>query len=198
MSREWYIRTDKRHMEDTKTPVTPPLTPKEKWQKYKSAYIIYGVAVVFAVAMLIFALPHWFTPAATDYTLSIVTVSPLAEETLQSLQETAEKVGVDRDGDGVVTIEIREIVTSIDPSPVITSFQTGEYSLFAMEKSCYERYVKVYQAEGAELFSVLEEKTFDDAPYLWGLRALPDNASEKDNQNANAHLQLLKEILSLS
>lgn len=198
MSREWYIRTDKRHMEDTKVPVTAPLTPKEKWQKYKGKYIVYGVAVVFAAMMLIFALPQWFTPTDTDYTLSVVTAAPLSEEALQSLRETAEKLGQDRDGDGAITVQIREIMTDIDPTPVITSFQTGEYSFFVMEQPCYERYVKIYQADGMELFTFLEEQKINGMTYIWGIRALPKNASEKHVQSAKDHLALMQEILSLS
>jgi hypothetical protein len=52
MSREWYIRTDKRHIEKTAYTPSPSPSKQEVFRKNRGKYVAYAIFGVFAVRML--------------------------------------------------------------------------------------------------------------------------------------------------
>lgn len=212
MSREWYIRTDKRHIQNTFGDIdTTPLTPKEKWQKYKGKYILWGVEILVVIALLIFALPPLFRKNPPDYTVTVVVKNPVAAD--DHIPALLTPYAIDRDGDGEIEIAVRELavgdVTDGARNPaleaLIASFYTDQYTLFAMEPACYEQYVAAYTEEGYSLFQTLNvsavadgigslavtEKSETLPAFWWGVRALPD-----DTEDAAAHKTLLESFVT--
>lgn len=213
MSREWYIRTDKRHIQNTFGDIdTTPLTPKEKWQKYKGKYIFWGIEILVVIALLVVAVPPLFRKNPPDYTVTVVTKNPVnAEEHIAALLKP---YAIDRDGDGETEIAVRELAVELtadgfsrNPAleALLLSFYTDQYTLFAMEPACYEQYVAAYAEEDVSLFetlnaaavvngngSLLETDKNTHLPTLWwGVRALP--AAKDDAQtDAAAHKALLE------
>lgn len=216
MSREWYIRTDKRHIQNTFGEIdATPLTPKEKWQKYKGKYILWGVEILVVITVLALALPPLFRKNPPDYTVTVVTGQPvLAADHIPALLTP---YAVDRDGDGEVEIAVRELVVgnteknerNPDLELLLASFYTDQYTLFAMEPACYEQYVAAYTQEGASLFETLNVSTVADGngsllatdktenlpAFWWGVRALPD-AKNEAKENAKAHQTLLESLFT--
>ena len=214
MSREWYIRTDKRHIQDTFDDIdTTPLTPQEKWQKNKGKYILWGIEALIVVALLIFAVPPLLRKNPPDYTVTVVTQDPIPTAAEKHVPSLLAPHAVDRDGDGEVEIAVRTLTIgdteegARNPSLelLIASFYTDEFTLFAMTPEVYKAYVAAYTQEGASLFDTLHTTTVADSngtlfateknehlpAFWWGVRALP-NAKDDAKQNANAHKTLLE------
>lgn len=216
MSREWYIRTDKRHIQNTFTDIdTTPLTAKEKWQKNKAKYILWCVEILVVLALLIAALPPLLRKNPPDYTVTVVTANPIAAE--DHITALLTPYATDRDGDGEIEIAVRELAVEYTADGnrnsalevLIASFYTDEYTLFAMEPACYEQYVAAYTEEGTSLFETLNvatvvdgngglaesEKTENLPTLWWGVRVLPD-AKDAQAENAAAHKTLLERFMA--
>ncbi len=216
MSREWYIRTDKRKIQNTFGDIdVTPLTPKEKWQKNKGKYILWGVEILVIAALLAVTLPALFRKNTPDYTVTVVTASPIPTAAQTHIPALLKPYAVDRDGDGEVEIAVRTLAVGDtaagerNPSleVLIASFYTDEFTLFAMEPACYTRYIAAYTKEGTSLFCTLEaaaatdgsghllatEKSEHLPAFWWGVRALPA-ADEDAKANAAAHKTLLEQF----
>jgi len=213
MSREWYIRTDKRHIQSTFEDIdTRPLTPKEKWQKNKGKYILWGIEVLVVIALLVFALPPLFRKNPPDYTVTVVTVDPIPTAAETHIPALLKPHAADRDGDGEIEIEIRALAVGENNAggrnpaleTLISSFYTEEYTFFVMEPACYTQYVAAYTGDGSSLFSPVvggvaadgsgtlfsTEKTENLPAFYWGVRLLP-NAKGDALANLDAHQALL-------
>ncbi len=216
MSREWYIRTDKRNIQSSFGDIdVTPLTPKEKWQKNKGKYILWAVELVAVIAVLVFALPPLFRKNPPDYTVTVVTQNPIPTAAEQHIPPLLLPYAVDRDGDKEVEIAVRALavgdVAAGERNPaletLIASFYTDEYTLFAMEPDCYQKFVAAYTEEGSSLFEKIDVSATTDGsgtllatekseqlPALWwGVRALP-NAKDAAKENAAAHKALLEAL----
>ncbi len=216
MSREWYIRTDKRHIQNTFGDIdTTPLTPKEKWQKNKGKYLLWAFETVAVMAILIFALPPLFRKNPPDYTVTVVTKNPIPTAAEEHIPALLLPYAVDRDGDGeteiaVRTLAIGDVATgerNAALEALIASFYTDEYTLFAMEPACYTQFIAAYTEEGVSLFEKINATTTTDGSgtllatdktahlptFWWGVRALPD-AKDNAKTNAAAHKALLEEL----
>lgn len=209
MSRDWYIRTDKRQIQNTFGDIdATPLTPKEKWQKNYKKYILWMVEALVAVALLVIAFPVMFPRDTADYTVTLVTQTAVGETAQDALSAALAAHGTDRNGDGEVQVKVRALTIAaaedgarnVALEQLITSFKTDEYTLFAMEPAMYARYIAAYAAEDASLFEPLsiaetglweQPKTEQLPALLWGVRTLPEaNAAQQ------AHLQLLQEYVA--
>lgn len=214
MSREWYIRTDKRHIQSTFGDIdTRPLTPKEKWQKNKGKYILWGVEILVVIALLAVTLPALFRNNTPDYTVTVVTVDPIPTAAETHIPALLKPHAVDRDGDGEIEIEIRTLAVGKNNAggrnpaleTLISSFYTEEYTFFVMEPTCYTQYVAAYTQDGTSLFSPVAggvatdgsgtllstEKTENLPAFYWGVRLLP-NAKGDALDSLNAHKTLLE------
>lgn len=197
MSREWYIRTDKRHIEKTAYTPSPSPSKQEVFRKNRGKYVAYAIFGVFAVLCLIFAFPVLFEKDNPDYTVTLVTAAPASETLVAELEQTVKANGKDLNGDGEVSVAIRQISTNNDPAILINTFQTGEYSFLVMERPSYERFVAPYTAEGVDLFQhQLTEKPLSDTVFLWGVRSMPEKASAAQKQAAEQNARLLDAILA--
>ncbi len=212
MSREWYIRTDKRNIQDTFGDIdTTEPTFKEKWRRNYKKYILWMVEAAVVIALLIVAVPVMFPKDTADYTLTLVTQTTLSEPTQQALCDALKAHGVDQNSDGEIQITVRTLTVGaaeagqrdLPLEQLITSFKTDEYVLFAIEPSVYTRYVQAYTADGVSLFEPLgdgisstyenlwnSEKTASLPSLLWGVRTLPEATDPQQ-----AHLQLLKKYI---
>ncbi len=216
MSREWYIRTDTRHIQNSFGEIdTTPLTPKEKWQKNKGKYILWAVELLAVAAILVFALPPLFRKNPPDYTVTVVTQNPIPTAAEEHIPALLSPHALDRDGDGEVEIAVRALAVgdtaagARNPAleTLIASFYTDEYTLFAMEPACYNKFVAAYTEEGTSLFEKLTVAAVTDGsgtllatdktehlPALWwGVRALPEG-KEAAKENAVAHKALLEKL----
>ncbi len=208
MSREWYIRTDTRHIQDTFGDIdTTPLTLAEKWRQNRKKIIIGTLGAMLGILLFVFTFPFLFPKNTADYTVTIATQTTLSAKAQTALQEALSACGEDRNGDGKVEIVVRALAVglaedgerNIPLEQLIITFQNDAYTLLAMESSVYERYVLAYTAEDAVLFAPLssgetlfaQDKTADCPALLWGVRALP-----VENENATAHLALLKQYIN--
>lgn len=215
MSREWYIRTDKRHIQNSFGDIdTTPLTPKEKWQKNKGKYILWAIEILAVAAILVFALPPLFRKNPPDYTVTVVTENPIPTAAEEHIPALLSPYALDRDGDGEVEIAVRTLAVGDtdkgERNPaleaLITSFYTDEYVLFAMEPDCCQKFVAAYTQEGTSLFEKLDvaaaidggcllatEKSEHLPAFWWGVRALPE-AKDAAKENAIAHKTLLEAL----
>lgn len=214
MSREWYIRTDKRNIQSTFGNIdTRELTAKEKWQKNKGKYILWAIEIVVVIALLVLVLPGLFRKNAPDYTVTVVTQNPIPLAAETHIPALLRPYAVDRDGDGEVEIEIRTIAVgetnegAHNPAleTLISSFYNDAYTFFVMEPDVYDRYVAAYTEEDTSLFSPIKaevatdgsgtllptEKTEDLPAFYWGVRLLPEAKGEA-LENLNAHKTLLE------
>lgn len=209
MSREWYIRTDKRHIQDTFGDIDTTLpTFGDKWRENYKKYILWMVEAAVVLALLILAFPVMFPKNTADYTLTLVTESAVSDTAKQALCDALKAHGDDQNGDGKVQIEVRDLVVGaaeegqrdLPLEQLITSFRTDEYTLFAMQPTVYTRYIQAYAADNTALFVPLQdsipttvdnlwesEKTADMPSLFWGIRALPASTDAQ-----KAHLQLLE------
>ncbi len=216
MSREWYIRTDKRNIQSSFGDIdVTPLTPKEKWQKNKGKYILWCIEILVVVALLVVALPPLFKKNTPDYTVTVVTENPIPSAAEEHIPPLLTPYAVDRDGDGEVEIAVRALavgdVAAGERNPaletLIASFYTDEYTLFAMQPACYQKFVAAYTEEGTSLFeklnvaivtdgsgTLLATEKSEQLPALWwGVRAVPD-AKGAAKENAAAHKALLEAL----
>ena len=207
MSREWYIRTDKRPPEPEI--VVKPLSAKEKWRQNRKKYLFWIAEALVLIAVLAIALPSLLTKESFDYTVTLVTMRPTAEAARQELTAALAACGEDRDGDGRVTVEVRDLIlgdeiedANTQRERFITSFYSERYTLFAMESACYDRYLAPYIAADTPLFEPLPQPatgilsldgTRWQTPdgFLFGVRKTP-NADEKEQETQAAHLRLLQ------
>lgn len=208
MSRDWYIRTDKRHVEETFGEIdTTPLTLRERWKQRRKTYIFWMVEGLFVLVMLAILLPYLLKQNTPDYTLTLVTEYPLTAEAEASVTDALKPFAVDRNGDGQVEITVRALVPEQYASgrnsaleQFVSSFAADKYTFFIMQPECYERYLKTYTDEGVSLFEPIPGGTEDDLlafekteqlpALLYGVRALPQ-ARGKALENQQAHLELL-------
>ncbi len=207
MSKEWYIRTDKRHIQDTFGDIdATPLTLAEKWRLNRKKIIAGTLGAILGILLFIFAYPVLFPKDTADYTVTVATQNVLSAKAQTALQDALAVCGEDRNGDGKVEIAVRALAVglaedgerNIPLEQLILTFQNDAYTLLAMEPSVYERYVGAYTAEDAVLFVPLgsddnlfvQAKTDECPALLWGARALP-----VENDNAVAHLALLQQYI---
>lgn len=212
MSREWYIRTDKRHVEGTfGDSNTAPERFSDTLRRNYKKYILWAVEIAVVIALFVLAFPVMFPKNTADYTVTLVTQNAVSDKGYTQLLKALTASGVDRNGDGEVQIEVRKLVIASaeeglrNPAleQLITTLKTDEYSLLAMEPAVYSRYVKAYTAEGASLFEPLpfataenlweQPKTAQLPALLWGVRALPQ-AGDTAKQTQKAHLLLLQNL----
>lgn len=207
MSREWYIRTDKRQPEPEI--VIKPLSAKERWQKNRKKYLLLLIEAVALIAILAIALPAILKKESFDYTVTLVTTRPTAEAVREELAAALAACGEDLDGDGEVTVEVRDLILGTENDDAttererfITSFYSERYTLFAMESACYERYLAPYTAADISLFEPLPQPatgalspdgTRWQTPdgLLFGVRKIP-NATRQEQETQAAHLRLLE------
>lgn len=212
MSRDWYIRTDKRNIQDTFGDIeVTSLTFGEKWRKNYKKYILWMIEIAVLIALIVVALPVMFPKDTSDYTVTLLTASPLSEKAQNALCDALQANGEDRNGDGEVQVQVRALAVNTveegmrNPAleQLITTLKTDEYTLLAMEPEMYTRYVKAYTADGVSLFEPLDaasaayenlwqQRKTDLLPtLLWGVRVLPD-ATGDAKADQGAHLALLK------
>ncbi len=204
MSREWYIRTDTRHIQDTFGDIdATPLTLAEKWRQNRKKIITGTLGAILGILLFVFSFPVLFPKNTADYTVTVATQNLLSAKAQTALSDALAACGEDRNGDGKMEIEVRALAVglaeegkrNVPLEQLILTFQTDAYTLLAMEPSVYERYVKAYTDEDAVLFAPLgaddnlfvQAETEDCPALLWGVRALP-----AENDNAAAHLALLE------
>ncbi len=216
MSRDWYIQTDKRNVQDTFDEIDcTPLSFREKWQKYHKKYILWGIEAVAVILLLLAALPPLLRQDPPDYTVTILAENTIPEAGRQFLSERLSSLGEDRDGDGKVEVSVRAIAVGDAQSNandqrhiLLSSFLTPEYTLFAMEPGSYDRYVRAYAAEPTGMFVKLtapaEQLTEEGTLFVMrpGTESLPETLwvgvrilSEEDAAQA-AHTQLLQALIS--
>lgn len=218
MSRNWYIQTDQRNIQKTFDDIdVTPLSFREKWQKHRKKYILWAIEAAAVIGLLVLGLPGMLPRNTTDYTVTLVTETAIGESGQQALASALAAVGEDLDGNGKVEVTVRALAVgdALDNAPeqrhvLFSSFFTREYTLFAMEKSCYERYVAAYEAQDRPLFvplpdtagALMAEGTLwpadrlsSDLPksLLFGVRAL----AEEDTLQ-QAHLALLQALIRAS
>ena len=213
MSREWYIRTDTRNVEETFDEIdTAPRGWRERWKEHRKKYIFWMVEGLLVVVMLAILLPYLLRQDTPDYTLTLVTESPLTEEAEGVLTDALAVYGEDRDGDGKVEIAVRPLVPEQHATgrnsaleQFITSFTRDDYTFFAMQPDCYTRYLQNYVADGVSLFEAIPngsdtyenllttDKTDKTPALLYGVRALPQ-ARGKALEDQQAHLELLRKF----
>ncbi len=213
MSRDWYIKTDTRNIQETFADMdAKPLTFKEKWQQNKKKYILWAVEIAALLGVMIAILPSLLVHNAPDYTLTLVTDTGISDETERSLKSALTALAKDRDEDGEIEVEIRQLVLNEDvkdgkrhsaAEQLTVSFCTPQYTFFAMQPSCYQRHIGGYAEE--ELFRPIHtDRPLNDsgtllmteanakAPtLLWGVRAL-EAGEEKWETAAKDHLALLE------
>lgn len=216
MSRDWYIKTDTRNIQETFADMdAKPLTFKEKWQKHKKKYILWAVEIAALVGVMIAILPSLLVHNAPDYTLTLVTDTGFSGETEQSLKAALTALAKDRDEDGEIEVEIRQLVLNEDvkdgkrhsaAEQLTVSFCTPQYTFFAIQPSCYQRHIGGYAEE--ELFRpihtdrplngsgtmLLTEATDKTPPLLWCVRDLAD-VDEQWETAAQDHLALLEAFI---
>lgn len=213
MSREWYIKTDKRHVDRTFGDIdTTPMSFSERLRSNYKKYILWTVELAVLVALVVLAFPLMFPKNTADYTVTLVTASPVSEKGLNALKTTFRPHAVDRNGDGNVEIAVRQLVVNTaeeglrDPGleQLIATLNTDEYTLLAMEPAVYKRYIKAYTAENASLFEAvtedtagtLHEQSIEEMPtLLLGVRALP-KAGKDAAENQQAHLQMFRSLVN--
>ncbi len=214
MSREWYIRTDKRRVQDTFDDMDVSLpTFKEKWQMHRKKYILWIVEIAVLVGLFCLAVPYLFARDTADYTVTVVTTGYLTEEAQSAMIAALQTGGEDRNEDGKVEVALRTLVIpeneqqdtrNVDLDKFILSFSNAEYTLFAMQPELYEQHIQSLAAQDVSLFEPLslaadglwEQPKTEQLPTLvWGVRALPD-AKQKDADSAAAHLTLLEAYIS--
>ncbi len=208
LSRDWYIRTDKRNIQQTFGDIdTTPLSLKEKWRQNYKKYILWMVEAAVVLALIVLAFPVMFPKDTADYTVTLVTEAAVDEEAQNVLAAALEKHGTDRNGDGKVQVQVRALVVAatedgqrnVALEQLVTSFKTEQYTLFAMEPAVYSRYVDAYAADGVSLFADIPWETgtynnlwqqteSDTLPaLLWGVRTLSEKTADQQ-----AHLRLLE------
>ena len=215
MSRNWYIKTDQRNIQDSFDEInTTPLSFREKWKKNPKKYILGIVGAVGALTLLISVLPDLFWRNKPDYTVTLVTVHTAPQAGTRWLSEALSAVAEDRDGDGEVEVRVRAIATGEDQADPVTqrnillsSFVTSEYTLFAMEPDCYQEYIEAHEAGEHCLFIPLSDLA---APLtaggtLWefapGTSSLPKTlllgvrTLSEENTDQQDHLRLLQRFM---
>ena len=141
MSREWYIKTDTRHVQDTFGDIdTTVPTAKEKWKRHYKKYILWIIEGIVAFLIILIPTVELLKPAEYDYTLTLVTALPLSSERQKALTDALCAVGEDVDGDGKVNISLRALTVSeelknatLQREMLLTSFLNDDYRLFVME-----------------------------------------------------------------
>ena len=74
MSKEWYIKTDARRIQDTFGDIdTSVPTAKEKWKRHYKKYILWIVEGIVALLILLVPTVTLLRPEKYDYTLTLVT-----------------------------------------------------------------------------------------------------------------------------
>lgn len=92
--------------EDLKPEVEPPLTPAEKranWLHYHKWML---VAIVFGLILVIWFVHDMVTRVDPDYTIALVTVSYIPDETITSLENALSAELEDLNGDGKVVVTV--------------------------------------------------------------------------------------------
>ncbi len=216
MSRNWYIQTDRRNVQQSFGEIdTTPLSFREKWRKNHKKYILWAVEAVVLLAVLALALPGLFRQEKPDYTVTLVTSSTAPYAGQEWLSNALTAVGEDRDGDGKVEVSVRTIATGEDQTDpqtqrdrLISSFVTSRYTLFAMEPACYERYVQAYETEPNCLFVKLDAPDFPltagDTLWEWnpGVSSLPETlwvgvrVLPEQDADQQAHILLLERLMA--
>ncbi len=215
MSRNWYIKTDQRNIQDSFDAIdTTPLSFREKWKKNYKKYILWTVELAVVIGLLMLVLPGLLRKNPPDYTVTLVTGHTAPYAGTQWLSEALSSVGEDRDGDGEVEVKVRAVATGEDQADPVTqrnillsSFVTSEYTLFAMEPSCYQQYIEAHQAEENCLFvPLLDSASLTAGGTLWeyapGTQSLPDTllfgvrALSEENADQQAHIGLLTRFMS--
>ena len=164
MSREWYIKTDTRHVQDTFGDIDTTLpTAKEKWKRHYKKYLLWILEGIVALLILIIPTVELLKPEKYDYTLTLVTALPVSDERQKALCDALCAVGEDTDGDGAVRMEVRCLAVdenlkdaTLKREMLLTSFLNDGYRLFAMEPACYETLVAPHVSD--DFFAVLQEK----------------------------------------
>ncbi len=164
MSREWYIKTDTRHVQDTFGDIdTTVPTAKEKWKRHYKKYILWIIEGIVAFLIILIPTVELLKPAEYDYTLTLVTALPLSSERQKALTDALCAVGEDVDGDGRVNLSLRALTVSeelknatLQREMLLTSFLNDDYRLFVMEPACYEELVAPHVSD--DFFAVLQER----------------------------------------
>lgn len=163
MSKEWYIKTDTRRIQDTFGDIdTSVPNAKEKWKRHYKKYILWIVEGIVALLILLVPTVTLLRPEKYDYTLTLVTALPLSAEKEQTLTDAFCAVGEDVDGDGKVNLRLRSLTVSeelrdatLQREMLITSFLNDDYRLFIMQPACYEELVAPHVSD--DFFGILQE-----------------------------------------
>ena len=140
VSREWYIKTDTRNIDNTFGDIdTTPLSFPERLKKHYKRYILWTIELAVLVALIVLAFPTMVPKDTADYTLTLVTATPVSEQSVAALQAAFKPHALDRNEDGNVEIRVRDLVVNTaeegvrDPGleQLMATLHTDEYTPLA-------------------------------------------------------------------
>lgn len=191
MSREWYIRTDKRKL-DTPAPVAD-IPPQNR---IKTVAIVLAVVALTAI-LLYTTVPLLFPKDTADYKVTLVTLQTADTQTVQNIQSLFAAAADDRNQDGEIAVDVRALAVgdgtanpTLQRELLISSFVSDDYFLFVMERQAYVRYVHPYLADEQNTFCVIKNNLtmIEKDGFLYMVRA-------RDHADAVAHTALLSKIV---
>lgn len=215
MAREWHLRGVNPEELVQKTESEVPQTPRDKWVNfwYHNKWTVLLVAA--AVLIVTWLTVHTATREKPDYLICMVTGQEVSAEADRQLEELLAGYGTDRNGDGVVRVEVQCLnvaagaanpLATTNQQTVMAHIMARDVSLWAVVPSYYtvtlhtafdgreseffvplNRLVETAEGvskdaaywdwTGAELTSEERFATLPKTLY-WGVRALPENASD--------------------
>lgn len=164
MARERYlIGVDPEELKEEQKP-TPPMTPRQKWQKFWYLHRVAVIVIVCVVALAVTFGVMLGTREKVDYTLVLVTQGVINDTASAELANDLAACGEDLDGDGRVNVRVLALNMS-DPGDYVelsTVFSGGTAVFFAMEPTYYETQIEALETDDQHYFVTLDT----DAPGL--------------------------------
>lgn len=158
MARERYlIGVDPEELKESHQPA-PPMTPRQKWQKF---WYLHRVAVIVGVCVVALAVIFGVmlgTREKVDYTLVLVTQGVINDTARAELADDLAACGEDLDGDGHVNVRVLALNMS-DPGDYVelsTVFSGGTAVFFAMEPTYYQTQIEALETDDQHYFTTLD------------------------------------------
>ncbi len=162
MARDMYlVGVDEEELKPDPKPEKPKGF-KGKWDNYWYHYKWVTIGGAFALFVIIVLVVQMVTREEPDYRLVLVTDQPMSQQVLTYMTAEMEVIGLDRNGDGAVKVDIENLYMGDESQMNMANQQklpaliaAGDDLLFAFEPAYYEKYITGNEREGFHFFAEL-------------------------------------------